>query len=125
MLDQYIEELKQKYEEDPIFFECMDKSYNEYYYKYSFCPFCHCLCFAYMDKVACVNKCFIMDILTEEFSEKFEVDNFLDCYENFHDMHFDCNGEIIPIYINHKKKSVYFICTGCDGEILKNVGIFL
>lgn len=125
-LDQYIEIIKQKYEEDPLYFESMEKSINENYYKFSFCFFCHNLAFAYKNKVSCINKCFIMDVNTDEFNEKYLLERFLEShYEFYENYHMECNGDIIPIYIDEKNKDVFFICTVCDNEIFKKAGIVL
>ena len=124
-LDQYIEELKKKYDENPLYYESMDKTTNKYYYRYSFCLFCHHLAFAYKDKVSCVNKCFIMDVKTNEFSEDYPLDFFLESLYDFHYFHMECNGDIIPLYINDKTKEPFFICNVCDKEIFEDVGIIL
>ena len=124
-LDEYIEELKHKYEEDPIYFESMDESINKKYYLYSFCFFCHHLAFAYEDQVTCVNKCFLMKIKTEEFSQKYTLDNLLESHFDFSEGHLECNGDIILIYIDEKKKEPFFICNVCDKEILEKNEIIL
>ena len=124
-LDQYIEKIKQKYEDNPFYFESMDKSYNENYYKFSFCLFCHNIAFAFKNKVSCINKCFIMDVNTDEFTPKYKLDYFLESHYDFYYFHMECGGDIIPIYIDDKKKDVFFICTACDNKIFLRNGIVL
>ena len=124
-LEQYIEELKKKYDEDPIYFENMDKINNIYYYRFSFCFFCHHPAFAYRDEVSCINKCFNMKIRTNEFSENYTLDNFLESHFEFCSNHMECNGDIIPLFINEKTKEPFFICTNCDNKILEKIGIKL
>ena len=124
-LEEYLEELKRKYDEDPIYFESMDKSNNKYYYRFSGCFFCHNLAFAYKDKVTCLNKCFTMDVQTNEFNDDYTLDNFLESHYEFYYDHIECNANIIPIYIDEKRKEPYFICYSCDKEILKKAGIII
>jgi hypothetical protein len=123
-LDQYIEELNKKYEEDPIYYESMDETTDKNYYLFAFCYFCDHLAFAYKDQVTCVNKCFSYDIKTEEFSEKYPLDLFLESHYDFFDFHFECNGDIIFLFFDEKKKP-FFICSVCDKKILEKAGIEL
>ena len=123
--EQYIEYLKKKFEEDPLQFENMDETNNKYYYRFSFCFFCHHIAFAYKDQISCFNRCCTMQVRTDEFNENYTLSNFLESHYEFYYDHIECNGEIIPIYINKKKKEPYFICDVCDKKILEKLGIDL
>lgn len=124
-LDEYLEELKQQYDEDPMYFESMNETTHKYFYRFSFCFFCHHLAFAYKDKVTCVNKCFIMDIQTSEFNKDYTLDHLLESHYEYYENHLECNSDIIPLYIDEKSKQPFFICTNCDGKILEANGIIL
>lgn len=124
-LEQYIEEIKKKYDEDPIYFENMEELDNRNYYRFSFCFFCHYPAFAYKDEITCINKCYDMKIRTNEFSENYTLDNFLSSHFDFCSNHMECNGVIIPLFIDEKTKEPFFICTNCDDKILEKVGIKL
>ena len=124
-LDQYREEIKKKYEEDEIYFANMNETNNKYYYLHSFCFFCHYPAFAYKDQVSCINNCINMKIRTNEFSENFTLDYFLEYHFEFCSDHLECNGDIIPLFIDEKTKVPFFICTYCDKEVLEKVGIKL
>ncbi len=119
---QYCEELNKKYEEDPIYYVCMDETTDKNYYLYSFCFLCHNLAFAYKDQVSCVNKCFLLDVKTDEFNDTYTLDSFMESLYDFFDFHFECNGDVIYLFMGEKKKP-YFICSVCDKATLANIGI--
>ena len=124
-LDEHIKELKQKYEDDHIFFECMDEKVNKDYHLFSFCCFCYKLAFAYNDVVTCLNKCFLMKVKTSEFNYEYTLDHLISSHFEYSYYHSECGGEIIPLYINHKTGEPFFICTACDKKILEKNGIIL
>ena len=125
-LETYIEELKEKYKENPIFFENMNSSNNKYFYRFSFCFFCHNLVVAYQDKVICINGCFTLDVNTDDFNNNYTLDMFLEEYSNFTSNHLFCNKEdIIPIYVDNEKRSTFFICSKCDKKIFDKADIVL
>ena len=119
-IEQYIEELKKKYHENPMHPEDIKELNNRYYYRFSLCFFCHCPAFAYNDEVSCINKCFNVIVRTNAFNENHTLDNFLKSHFEFCSKHTKCNGHFIPILINEKIKEPYFICTNCDNELLEN-----
>ena len=125
LIDEYINELKNKYTEEFIFSEIIDKDINEYYHLFSSCPFCHYLAFSYKDVISCINKCFIMKLKTCEFIDKCTLDYLLNSYYEYCQYHLECNGEIIPLFIDDKTKKPFFICTNCDKDIFKKNGIIL
>ena len=122
--DQYLEELKKKYEKDDIYYVGIDETMDKNYYLYSFCCYCNNLAFAYKDKVSCVNKCFLFDVPTDEFNDKYTMDRFMESFNDFFEFHFECNGEIIYLFMGEQKKP-YFICSACDTATLANVGVEL
>lgn len=124
-VQQYREEIKKKFDDDPIYFESMNEENNKYHYRHCFCFFCHFPAFAYKDEVTCINKCFNMKIRTDEFDDNYTLTNFLDDHYNFYSDHFECGGEIIPMFIDEKTREPYFICNVCDGKDLKKIGIIL
>lgn len=124
-LDKYIETIKYKYNEDPLFFESMNSSNNKYFYLFSFCYFCQNPVVACEDKVICTKGCYKLDVKTEEFNENYTLDKFLDEYNEFSLDHLLCNGDIIPIYVDNDKQSSFFICTKCDEAIFNKAGIIL
>ena len=124
-LDQYREKIKKKYEEDNIYFANIDEENPKYCYLFSFCFFCHFPAFAYKDHISCINKCIDMKIRTNEFSENYTLDNFLESHYEYSSNHFECGGDIIPLFIDEKNKEPYFICNVCDNEIFKKLGIKL
>jgi hypothetical protein len=104
----YIENLKQKYKEDPNYFDSMNSSNNKEYFRYSFCFSCHNLAVAYQDKVICTNGCYKLDINTDEFNSNYTLDMFLEEYYKFTSNHLFCDKEnIIPIYIDNEKKILF------------------
>ena len=124
-VEQFFKAIKRKYEDDPVYFEMIDETNNKYYYRFGFCLFCHHLAFAYKDRVMCVNKCIDYNIKTDEFDETYTLENFLDELYYFSTNHYECNGNIIPMFIDDVKKEAFFICTACDKETFNKVGITL
>ena len=124
-MDEYIEQIKKKYKEDPIYFESMNKSNNKYHYLFSFCFFCQSPVVACDDKVICINGCFNLPVPTEDFNDNYTLDMFLDQHHEFALEHLICYGDIIPIYVDNKNKKVFFICTKCDKDIFSKAGIEL
>ena len=103
----------------------IDKTNNKYYYRFGFCLFCHHLAFVYKDRVMCVSKCIDYNIKTDEFDETYTLENFIDELYYFSTNHYECNGNIIPMFIDDVKKEAFFICTACDKETFDKVGITL
>ena len=124
-LDDYIDQIKKKYEEDPIYFESMNKTNNKYHYLFSFCFFCQKPVVACDDKVICINGCFNIDVPTEDFNNDYTLDKFLDEHYEFSSDHLICNGDIIPIYVDNEEQKAFFICTKCDKDIFSRAGIEL
>ena len=124
-LDKYLEQLKEYYFDEPIFFESMNITNNKYHYLFSFCPFCQNLVVACDDKVICTNGCYNLGVRTDEFNDKYTLDKFLESYYLYTSDHIQCNGEIIPIYVDNEEEYVFFICSDCDKKIINKFGIVL
>ena len=125
LIDEYINELKEKFNDDLIFSEIMNKNINNYDHIFSSCPFCHHLAFAYKDVVSCFNKCFMMNVKICEINDKYTFDNLLNSYYEYCLYHLKCNGDIIPLFIDDKTKKPFYICTNCDKDIFEKNGIIL
>ena len=124
-LDKYFEQLKQYYINDPIFFENMNITNNKYHYLFSFCPFCQNLVVACDDKVICTNGCYNFGVRTDEFNNKYTLDKFVESYYEYTSEHLQCDGKIIPIYVDNQEEYAFFICSNCDQKTLNRFGIIL
>ena len=124
-LEEYIERIKQKYKEHPIYFEKMNKYNDEYHYLFSFCFFCYNPVVAYDNKVICINGCLNLDVRTEEFNENYTLDKFLNQHYEFTSEHLLCNGDINPVFVDGEGQTAFFICNKCDKETFEKVGIKL
>ena len=124
-VEQYREYIKKKYEDDPLYFEAMDEENNKYHYRHCFCFFCHYPAFVYKNVVTCISKCYNMKIRTDEFDDNYTLTNFLDDHYYFYTDHYECGGNIIPMFIDERNKEPYFICDVCDGKVLEKIGIIL
>lgn len=124
-LDEYIKNIKQKYKEDPVYFESMNKTNNIYHYLFSLCFFCQHPVVACDDKVVCVNGCYNMDVKTREFNNDYTLDKFLNDHYDFTSDHLICNGDIIPVYVDNEEQYAFFICTVCDKKVFDKAGVKL
>ena len=62
-----------------------------------------------------------MKIKTEEFNDKYSLDNFLVSYNDFYKDHLEWKSDIIPLFIDEEKKEPFFICSVCDKLFLEYI----
>ena len=122
----YIEQIKQQYKENPIYFESLNSTNSKDFYKYSFCFNCQHIVVAYQDKVICTNGCYQLDVNTDEFNSDYSLDMFLNQYDEYTSEHMFCERkDIVPIYIDNEEKYAFFICKKCDKKYFDKAGIIL
>ena len=122
-LEEYIEKIKREYKEHPVFFESINKYNNEYHYLFSFCFFCHNPAVACDNKVICVNGCLNLDVRTEEFSDNYTLDKFLNQHYDFISDHLLCEGDVTPLFVDGEGQTAFFICNKCDKDVFKKAGM--
>ena len=110
-IDDYISKIKEKL-----------NNINEYYnytiqngyYNFSICPFCGQPAVYAIDRVICINKCFMTIVGSDIFDENYTLDNFMEQYKNYYSNHMQCADDLYTLYVDKESKCAEFICNKCE-----------
>ena len=106
-LDEYVENILIKFKDNID--EYVYQSINDYHI--SFCPKCSFPVLAIGNYVICCNKCFIFEIDSNCFNEKYTLDNLMDNYLQILKQHSQCNSDITVLYFDNN--NILLMCSKC------------
>ena len=115
-IDDYINRIKEIYTDRDSYYALIEQNGP---YNFSQCPFCNAPCVFYLDKILCINKCFMTTVGSNTFNENYTLSNFMEQYKNYYyPNHLNCKADLITLYVDKESKCAEFLCSKCQSHYL-------
>lgn len=112
----YINKIKEIYTDKDSYYAFIEQNGV---YNFSQCPFCNDPCIFYLDKIMCINKCFMTTVGSNTFNKNYTLSNFMEQYKNYYyPNHLKCNADLITLYVDKESKCAEFLCSKCQNHYL-------
>ena len=112
-IDDYIKLIKEIYQDKNNYFNYISQ---KGFYNFSNCPFCKGPAFFILERVLCINKCFMTTVADDSFDENYTLDNFIEQYKEYYLKHLKCGDNLMTLYVDKEAKCAEFICYKCEKD---------
>ena len=120
-IDDYINKVKEVYQDKDSFYDFVEKNGA---YNFSQCPFCKGPCVYILEKILCINKCFMTTVGSNTFNDNYTLSNFMEQYKNYYyPNHLKCKADLITLYVDIESKCAEFLCSNCENHYLNFDGL--
>ena len=113
--DDYIKLIKELYQDKINYFNYISQMG---FFNFSTCPFCGEPAFFIIERVLCINKCFITSVADDVFDEDYTLDNFIEQYKEYYSKHLNCKDDLMTLYIDKESKCAEFLCNKCERNFI-------
>ena len=114
-IDEYIKKIKEIYEDKDSYYDYINRNG---FYIFSQCPFCGAPAVYILERILCINKCFITTVSEDTFNQNYTLSNFIEQYKDYYSKHLNCKSELITLYVDMESKCAEFLCMGCQKDYL-------
>ena len=114
-IDDYINKIKEIYQDKDSYDDYIEQNGS---YNFSICPFCKKPVVHILEKVLCIEKCFMTNVAEGSFDKNYTLSNYMEQYKNYYFEHLNCKAELITLYIDNESKCAEFLCLGCQKDYL-------
>ena len=114
-IDDYIKKIKEIYQDQYNYYNYVEENGP---YNFSQCPFCKCPAVFILDRVLCINKCFMTNVAQNSFDNNYTLSNFIEQYKNYYSNHLNCKSDLTTLYIDMESKCAEFLCLKCQKNYL-------
>ena len=83
-------------------------------FNFSQCPFCDNPVIYKLERVLCINKCFITAVPEETFDKNYTLSNFMEQYKEYYSKHLKCKSDLMTLYVDKESKCAEFLCYKCE-----------
>jgi len=114
-IDDYIKLIKELYQDKINYFNYIAQ---RGFYNFSTCPFCGEPAFYIIERVSCINKCFITSVADDVFDQNYTLDNFMEQYKEYYSKHLNCKDDLMTLYVDKDSKCAEFLCYKCEKNFI-------
>ena len=114
-IDDYIDKVKEVYQDKDSYYDFIERNGS---YNFSNCPFCGNPVVFFLEKVFCINKCFMTAVGEGVFDNEYTLSNFMEQYKNYYSNHLDCKSDLVTLYVDNESKCAEFLCLKCQKDYL-------
>ena len=114
-IDEYINLIKEKHKDYNSY---EDYKQQEGIYNFSTCPFCGEPAFFKIERVTCINKCFMTSVCKNTFDKNYTLDNFMEQYKDYYSKHQNCKSDLLTLYVDNESKCAEFLCFKCEKDYI-------
>ena len=114
-IDDYIKLIKEMYQDKNNYFNFIAQ---RGFYNFSQCPFCGEPAIFILERVLCINKCFVTSVANDTFNENYTLDNFMEQYKEYYSKHLKCGGDLMTLYVDNESKCAEFLCYKCEKNVI-------
>ena len=114
-IDDYIKKIKEIYQDQYSYYDYIEENGS---YNFSQCPFCRYPAVFILDRVLCINKCFMTNVGKNSFDNNYTLSNFIEQYKDYYSNHLNCKSDLTTLYIDMESKCAEFLCLKCQKNYL-------
>ena len=110
-IDEYINKVKENYQDLNNYYNFVEQNGE---FNFSQCPFCDNPVIYKLERVLCINKCFITAVPEETFDKNYTLSNFMEQYKEYYSKHLKCKSDLMTLYVDKESKCAEFLCYKCE-----------
>ena len=107
----YINKVKENYQDLNNYYNFVEQNGE---FNFSQCPFCDNPVIYKLERVLCINKCFITAVPEETFDKNYTLSNFMEQYKEYYSKHLKCKSDLMTLYVDKESKCAEFLCYKCE-----------
>ena len=96
-IDEYINKVKENYQDLNNYYNFIEQNGE---YNFSQCPFCDNPVIYKLERVLCINKCFITAVPEDTFDKNYTLSNFMEQYKEYYSKHLKCKSDLMTLYVD-------------------------